>query len=379
MAYKFNPLIPAGFCDAGPISSGSGTDTYVAYWTGTDTLSGDAGLTYSASTDTLSLVGSVDGKRLILKEYSSQTDNILEFQNSSGNATTVVQPGGHLKFGNTISGLETNAARFGARIFDNYLDIVGIAPTASSSGGRVLKVYDVVECGRFQGSAGDGYLVFNRASAAHGIYFGENGDSGDVFFRGTGRVTVSTSGDQFDGRFTIAPATSSQKVLIVRGVSSQTGQLVQLQGRSSTTEGREQMEIDTAWADSTDASRKARGLFRVWDTAAREAMRIEASGSAAMIGFLGASAVARQTTYTQTYSTATATHANFTSADLTGISSSTTGTALAEPSGTYTQSEMQQNFRRIQDQFNLLRADVANLKQVVNTLIDDSQAYGLAA
>jgi hypothetical protein len=83
--------------------------------------------------------------------------------------------------------------------------------------------------------------------------------------------------------------------------------------------------------------------------------------------------------YTQTYATADKTHANPTSADLTGIASSTTGSALAEPSAAYTQSEMQQNFRRIQDQFVALRADVLDVKQLVNSVIDDLQALGLAA
>jgi hypothetical protein len=50
-----------------------------------------------------------------------------------------------------------------------------------------------------------------------------------------------------------------------------------------------------SWVDATHASRKARAQFNVYDTAAREAFRIEASGSAAMIGFLGHVAVVRQT------------------------------------------------------------------------------------
>jgi hypothetical protein len=92
-----------------------------------------------------------------------------------------------------------------------------------------------------------------------------------------------------------------------------------------------------------------------------------------------ATPVVRQSAYTQTYSTADKTHANFTSSDLTGITSSTTGSALAEPSAIYTQSEMQQNFRRIQDQYNLLRADLADLKQLANSILDDFQTIGWLA
>lgn len=51
--------------------------------------------------------------------------------------------------------------------------------------------------------------------------------------------------------------------------------------------------IDTVWATATSASRKGRMTFNVYDTASRECLRLEASGSAAMIGFLGATAIVR--------------------------------------------------------------------------------------
>ena len=53
--------------------------------------------------------------------------------------------------------------------------------------------------------------------------------------------------------------------------------------------------IVSNWQTVTDASRKARIVFNVYDTAARECIRLEASGSASMFGVLGASAVVRQT------------------------------------------------------------------------------------
>lgn len=65
--------------------------------------------------------------------------------------------------------------------------------------------------------------------------------------------------------------------------------------KSSTTADRMAHDVTVTWATSTDASRKARSVFNIWDTAAREALRLEASGSAPMIGFLGATAVVRQT------------------------------------------------------------------------------------
>lgn len=76
---------------------------------------------------------------------------------------------------------------------------------------------------------------------------------------------------------------------------NQTSQHTLCAMKSSTTNSREALLLATTWTDSTDASRKARTVFSTFDTAAREFLRGEASGTAPMIGFLGASAVARPT------------------------------------------------------------------------------------
>jgi hypothetical protein len=52
--------------------------------------------------------------------------------------------------------------------------------------------------------------------------------------------------------------------------------------------------IRTTWVTATHASRAARMRFFIYDTAARTVLDLEANGSAPMIGFLGAGAVARQ-------------------------------------------------------------------------------------
>lgn len=103
--------------------------------------------------------------------------------------------------------------------------------------------------------------------------------------------------------------------------------------------------------------------------------RIEVDGTG--IGFFGIAPVARATAYTQTYSTADKTLASTVGAALSGITSSTAGTALAEPGGTYAQAEHQQNYRRLQDRDNELRTDLLDVAQMLNSVIDDLQAYGL--
>ncbi len=63
---------------------------------------------------------------------------------------------------------------------------------------------------------------------------------------------------------------------------------------SATVADRTGLTIRTIWATATDASRKSRTNFFTWDTTNRTALTLEASGTAAMIGFLGAGAVVRQ-------------------------------------------------------------------------------------
>lgn len=64
--------------------------------------------------------------------------------------------------------------------------------------------------------------------------------------------------------------------------------------QSSTTEGRSQSSLLAQWVDATDASRKGRIILNTYDTAVREILRGEASGTVPMVGFLGAAAATRR-------------------------------------------------------------------------------------
>jgi hypothetical protein len=73
------------------------------------------------------------------------------------------------------------------------------------------------------------------------------------------------------------------------------GQALRFKAESSTTNSRDLGALQFEWATATDGSRKARFSLLATDTADREVMRGEASGTAPLIGFLGAAAVVRQT------------------------------------------------------------------------------------
>lgn len=85
-------------------------------------------------------------------------------------------------------------------------------------------------------------------------------------------------------------------------------------------------------------------------------------------GFYGVTPTTRPTAYTQTYSTADKTHAN---AAQTAVA--TTGATNVTPFG-YTTSAQAND---IVTQLNNARADILDLKQLVNAIIDDLQALGL--
>ena len=89
--------------------------------------------------------------------------------------------------------------------------------------------------------------------------------------------------------------------------------------------------------------------------------------NAGLLSFYGATPVAKPSAYTQTYVTADKTHAAETSADFpaggTGAAAGAWDTAA--------------NRDLAITRFNALRVDVADLKQLVNSIIDDFQALGL--
>jgi hypothetical protein len=93
------------------------------------------------------------------------------------------------------------------------------------------------------------------------------------------------------------------------------------------------------------------------------------------LGFYNATPVVRQTAFTQTYATASATHAAPTAAVLTvtdgaGTNDGTIGAITADAS-------VIAAIQELAAQINKLVADDANTKQVLNTVIDYGQSYGL--
>lgn len=95
------------------------------------------------------------------------------------------------------------------------------------------------------------------------------------------------------------------------------------------------------------------------------------------VGFYTVAPTARPSAYTQTYSTATRTHANLTAATLTDGGGGTANSATVAIAGTGDDANINNNFADIVAQINALLADITNVKQVLNQVIDDHQLNGL--
>lgn len=98
------------------------------------------------------------------------------------------------------------------------------------------------------------------------------------------------------------------------------------------------------------------------------------------LGFFGATPVVQRSAYTQTYSTADKTHANPTATALTDNTAGTANTTLQALTGLVYVDDVaaiRNNYADLAASNNAIIVDLADVKQLVNSLIDDLQALGL--
>jgi hypothetical protein len=93
-------------------------------------------------------------------------------------------------------------------------------------------------------------------------------------------------------------------------------------------------------------------------------------------GVNGRPPVPAQGPFTQTYSTASTTHANPTASALTDATTGAVDGTVADVGGAFNQATLNNNFAEGVDRINKLIADLANVKQVLNGVIDALQLEG---
>lgn len=95
------------------------------------------------------------------------------------------------------------------------------------------------------------------------------------------------------------------------------------------------------------------------------------------LGFYGTAVAARPAAYTQTYATATRTHANLTNTLLTDSTTGARNNIVVDVGAAFSQATLNDNFSEVTVQLNNLRADVVVAKNLANQIIDDLQTLGL--
>jgi hypothetical protein len=211
-------------------------------------------------------------------------------------------------------------------VYGNSTNFVGVYGSSTNS----IGVYGISTnslAGRF-----DGPVVVNETGLTTG-YFRVEGDTDQNLLytnAATDRIGIGTASPttKFHTLLTDAGTAAVVNVLTVGHDSSGTpatgfgaGMIFELE--SSTTAAQSVGRLTYEWVVPTHASRTARAKWSVFDTAEREAIRIEASGTAAMIGFFGVNAVVRQTALTTQLTTITHTAPgtpDYAIADVTNVS-----------------------------------------------------------
>jgi hypothetical protein len=136
---------------------------------------------------------------------------------------------------------------------------------------------------------------------------------------------------------------------------------------STTTENRLAGRLAWKWATAADATRASRlDLSTYYTTTERIGLSLGSNATVPLIGFLGTAPVAKPAAFTQTYATASRTHSNITAVNPAAYAAGANGYSTAAMAAAVHAAVIAHT------------ADIANVKQVVNQLIDDLQAYGLS-
>lgn len=219
----------------------------------------------------------------------------------SGSSCNVIGGRVHIPFGHSISCTNTPINGTTITAIDSAPTITAAAssdyllmtPSGHSFIGAVTGSANVSAV-NYTAAASDSYIINDAGQAANSRLMSVTGGSQQISLRALNdnfsiAATLATfhrngSHVTFGGLFTGFAGVSFYNDLSYAGTST---------GAGATT--RQRGGITHSWVVSSDATRTARVVHSVYDTAAREAIRMEASGTAPMLGFYGVAAVARQT------------------------------------------------------------------------------------
>ena len=253
----------------------------------------------SISTQITCVTGTYKG--LVIKGNAAQTVNVFETQLSTGVTKCAINELGQVDLSASTNGVGTNyvvklsastveglPSGFGKAGTAEFLNLAG----AAASTGLISTGVNADSFRRFRVQA-DGQIGWGDGTATRDV----------LLYRGAADILKTE--DSFQAVVNNAVTAATTDILTLSHNSTGTpavgfGTRVLFSLESSTTADQDAASVAVTWVTATHGSRAARVVHNVYDTAVRECLRLEASGSAPMIGFLGAAAVARSSAYTPT-------------------------------------------------------------------------------
>jgi hypothetical protein len=280
------------------------TPTWVLFISSGGQLAGSNNLTFDSNNDTLTVTGSADAPRLVLKGHSSQNSNLQEWQASNGAVRAHIAGDGTPHFPDDAAaytqrvGLNSSASGVWSAAFGRNATANASSERAAAFGSLASADFDHATALGAQATAGAiGAVAIGSTSSAVGANSFALGRACSVTHVGTACVgfAVSSAAD-YELRFGTGSAAS--------GVVAP---LLNLVGASSTTGNVPLFSLVTSWTDSTHASRASRVTFGAYYTDTfQEGMRIEGNNGATggvKISFYGVASIDRQLLATGTGAT----------------------------------------------------------------------------
>ncbi len=268
-------LITDSTTNSASIPTGSGATNRIAYWSGTSTLTSDAGFTFTTSGYTADIatgaaatsgqwrIGHVATSDYLRIIHVSQSQMSIDKFASSGQAIVDINP---------RPGDGTSAANF--RFFRS----------TSTSGATSFDIF-----------LGDGSASFNAR------IFGQGANT--YFCANNGSFGVGTASPATQFHTVLTDATTNAVVNSVTSGHNSSGTPAAGFGsgllfnlHSSTTTAQSAARLTIEWVTATHASRAARGSLTAYYTSTeRTCFQWEANSTVALVGFLGTAPVAKQT------------------------------------------------------------------------------------
>ena len=300
--------------DSAAISRGS---YYLVTFSGNfdaDKIVGLSAQTYVAGNAGADIITAIGSEIDISQDLSSDITNlygikVIAGQQVNSTATSTIGTVCGARIETTSAGLGVATMTYGLLV-----SVGGSARTPTVYGGRigVSTVGTTVAYGlRIDPITGASFANYALAVGAGLTTFADqialtgSGDRQQLIVTGYTTQAVATPVAQITRNDAAAGVSAMLGLTALGSGANGDGGAVYLRGKTSTTAARDMARFSWLWVDATHASRKARSIWSVWDTAEREGVRIEASGAAPMLGFYGGAAVVRGAALTAQLTTIT--------------------------------------------------------------------------